>query len=107
MTEASKRSTSRVSNGNLKLILAMLAALGVPLGSGVVGYEALKADTAWQAKNLQALQVRHDSDMRLCEEKFNSLKSCLDRISTRSASSEAKLDMLVQMVRDMKGVRHE
>ena len=93
------------SNGTLKAVLAIVAALGIP-SAGLAGFYTLKADTEWHGRNLEALRVRHEADIASCETKFNALKSALDGISTRGASSDAKLDMLVQMVRDMKRV-HE
>jgi hypothetical protein len=89
------------SNGTAKTILALVAAIGIP-GVGVAGFYKLQADTDWHGRNIEALRVRHEADIASCETKFNALKGALDGISTRGASSDAKLDMLVQMVRDMK-----
>lgn len=89
------------SNGTLRMVIAIVAALGIPAG-GLAGFYTLKADSEWHGKSIEALRVKHEVDLANCEVKFNALKCALDAIANRGASSEAKLDMLVQMVRDMR-----
>lgn len=88
-------------NGTLRLVLALVAALGIPVG-GMAGFYTLKADSEWHGRSIEALRIKHETDLSSCETKFTALKATLDVMATRGASSEAKLDMLVQMVRDMR-----
>lgn len=88
-------------NGTWKAAVALIATLLLG-GGGVAGYYKLQADAVWHERAIETLRVKHDSDITCVEGKFTATKVTLDTILQRTASNQAKLDMLVEMVRDMR-----
>ena len=88
-----------VKNGRLKLAGIIIAGI-TTISGGTIGYRILETKQDNTTNELNAIQNRHDRDINDQRMQVTALNALIDVLIAKLSSTESKVDMLIEIVRD-------
>lgn len=88
------------TNSTWKTIVAACAIVAAVGGGGTIGYEAIGARQDAIEESVRELRKTHCSDLAVVREQVTSMRTLLDTVLQHLASTEAKVDIAVKLLRE-------